>query len=100
MRSAHITRRQAEAAFDGLDADEDVFALQEEVVMRAERAEIERLIESVELELASERLAESARVRLDGPRSASRARRRSERVALRSLPHRGDVAELVDGEAA
>jgi hypothetical protein len=44
MRSAHITRRQAEALLDGLDTD-DVFAVQEEVVMSSDRAELERSAE-------------------------------------------------------
>jgi hypothetical protein len=93
MRSAHITRRQAEALLDGLAADEDVFAVQEEEAMRVERDEVDRLVEEVDRDLAVAPLAESARGHLRGVRPARRARRRASRVRVRSLPVRGASGE-------
>lgn len=107
MRSAHITRRQAEAMTDGLDTD-DVFAVQEEVFMRSERVELERsaetdrLLEQFERELIAAQRAEQARLRVvaTGQQGPRRSRRRADRVMLRSLPSRLPMAEVLDGEAA
>jgi hypothetical protein len=101
MRSAHITRRQAEAAFGGLDAD--VSALQEGVAMRFDvdgRHGIDEVVESVELVLTAEEQAEMFRF-LHGftdQRRARRTNRRAGRSALRSLS--AGVAVAGTGEAA
>lgn len=96
MRSAHITRRQAEAMTEGLDTD-DVLAVQEEVSMRFEReqvrfsAEVDQLLQDVEHKLvASEKIA-TGQMRYGTQRqrdNVQRSRRRSDKVALRRLPTR------------
>jgi hypothetical protein len=107
MRSAHITRRQAEASFDGLDAD--VSAVQAAAATALdclswegeEEREIDALMASVDQKLAAE--AEAAIVRVThsftDSRSAHRASRRAGRTVLRALPTHLDVTR-VDGEAA
>jgi hypothetical protein len=95
MRSAHITRRQAEAAFDGLDAD--VSALQGEVAVSFDRyqIEIDRLIEEVDRELAAEERTATVRLihSFTDRQRAQRACRRANRVVLGRLSY-------VEGEAA
>lgn len=95
MRSAHITRRQAEASFDGLDAD--VSAVQAAAVIgldyldtTGEEREIDALIASVDRELAAEAETAIARVThsFTDARSAHRTSRRAGRTVLRSLPAR------------
>ncbi|TKG67529.1 hypothetical protein [Prauserella endophytica] len=107
MRSAHISRRQAEASFDGMDADlDDVFAVQADVARLAdadELADAYELLDRLDRELAAASHAALVRApRFTDPRRAGRSRRRANRVVLRSLPTRLDIAELsdVEGEAA
>jgi hypothetical protein len=105
MRNAHITRRQAEASFDGLDAD--VFAFQD-ADSRAwdysgyaeDERSIDALIASVDEELAAAIVAASTRVAhsFTDARRAHRTRRRTDRTVLRSLPTRFDSTETVRGE--
>jgi endonuclease/exonuclease/phosphatase family metal-dependent hydrolase len=100
MRPAHTTRRQIEAAFDGLDFD--IFAAQEADSVRSEREEIDRLIEEVDRELmASQRTAtvQLTHVFTD-QRRARRGNRRSDRTLLRSLPTRLHVTDAARSEAA
>jgi hypothetical protein len=109
MRSAYVTRRQAEAMTDGFDM-EDVFAVQEAVSMRFEReelrraAEVDRLLQDVEHKLVTAQRIEADRQRLNASdqQSPRRSRRRTDRVALRSLPMRLPVSVLtdLDSEAA
>ncbi|HJQ48294.1 MAG TPA: hypothetical protein VJ870_18525 [Amycolatopsis sp.] len=101
MRSAHISRRQAEAHFDGLDDDYDAFAFQEHEGLRAERDEIERYVEDMERALAREEREALSRVPRFNDRSrVRRAHRRADRTTLRSLPVRLDVTDLLENEAA
>src|SRR4051812_21973498 len=61
MRSAQITDDRAlEALWPVLD--EDISAVQEEEDMYAERAEIDRLIQEVQRELAAEKRRETVRI--------------------------------------
>jgi hypothetical protein len=87
MRTAHISRRQAEASFDHAATEDEVFAVQREEDMRSERAEIDRLLDEVDRELASEQRTERARFAVDASDGqwVRRARRRSQRAAVRSL---------------
>ncbi|PXY26733.1 hypothetical protein BAY59_19000 [Prauserella coralliicola] len=109
MRSAHISRRQAEAQFAGMDADyDDVFAVQAHVAQHAdavelaELAEVHALLDELDAELEAAEHAALIRVpRFTDPQRAGRSRRRSERSALRSLPVRLDISEVTStGEAA
>lgn len=101
MRSAHISRRQAEATFDGLDMDEDVFAVQEDFEMRAEREEAARYVEEMERLLELERRQAHYRVpRFNDRIGAQRALRRSESTVLRALPVRLPVVDGFESEAA
>jgi hypothetical protein len=85
MRPAHITRFQAEAAFDGTDAD--VSALQADVATAYDLAELrfDHVIEDVELELTADEHTAMLKF-LHGDDQAHRTRRRTGRTALRSLP--------------
>lgn len=105
MRYAHISRRQAEARFDGMDADyEDVFAVQAQVARTADVSElagVSALLDAFEAELeAAGQLALTRVPRFTDPVRAGRSRRRSDRAVLRALPVRAEVVDLVDGEAA
>ncbi|ASR34033.1 hypothetical protein BAY61_02435 [Prauserella marina] len=106
MRSAHISRRQAEASFDGLDAD--VFAVQDAAARASdytgytdEEREIDALIASVDEELAAATLAASVRVThsFTDTRRAHRTNRRADRTVLRSLPTRFDLGEVASSES-
>lgn len=104
MRSAHTSRRQAEASFDGIDADyDDVFAVQADSVgyrSAAELADVVDLLDEVERELAAANVAAMIRApRFTDPRRAGRSRRRTHRATLRALPTALAVVDL-DGEAA
>lgn len=85
-------------------ADQDDISLtRQEEAMFAELEEIDRLLESVDRELATERAEEGVRLWLDAapPARARRTRRRSERAALRALPTRlGRGWADLDEEAA
>jgi hypothetical protein len=101
MRSAHISRRQVEAMYDGLDDDFDVFAVHEDEIMRAERAEVDRYVEEMERQLAHEQRESQYQVPRFNDRSrVQRALRRADRTVLRSLPTRLEVADLAEGVAA
>jgi hypothetical protein len=113
MRTGYTTRRQAEAAFDGLDADEeDVSARQDSWAATLDtvelghppdqEAEIDRLLAQVDHELAAELRTESYRTTREftDQRQAHRAHRRAARLALRSLPTQLDAADSPEGEAA
>lgn len=100
--------RQLAAALD-LAADPDISAVAEEEVMREERAEVDRLLEEVDRELARERATEEFRVSrsLVDARQARQSRRRAERVTLRNALLAGSAPWLLrageaeqDGEAA
>lgn len=110
MRSAHITRRQAEALTDGLDTDDtDVSAVQEEVPMRFEReelrrkAEVDQLLQDVEHKLVTAHKIATGQQQYGTARrlaGVQQARRRSDKVALRRLPTRASDFADIDGEAA
>ncbi|NIH85766.1 hypothetical protein [Amycolatopsis granulosa] len=105
MRSAHISRRQAEAKFDVLDIDYDeVFAVQAQAACAADADELAGaldLLDEIDPELEAAALAALARVpRFTDPRRAGRELRRAEATVMRSLPARLDVADLIEGEAA
>jgi hypothetical protein len=101
MRSAHISRRQAEALFDGLDDDYDAFAVQEHELLGAERIEIDAYVEDMERALAQEQREAQYRVpRFNDRMRVRRAHRRADRTVLRSLPVRLDVADVIEGKAA
>lgn len=103
MRSAHMSRRQAEAVFGGIDAGYDeVFEVQANAVQytdAVELAEVADLLDVVDRQLADAGTSALVRSpRFTDPRRAARFRRRAGRAALRSLPARLDVVET--GEAA
>jgi hypothetical protein len=106
MRSAHISRRQAEAPFDDLDADyDDVFTVQAQVAQSADAAEladVHALLDELDAELEAAGQAVLVRVpRFLDSRRAGRSRRRADRVTLRSLPVQLDLGELTsEGQAA
>lgn len=105
MRSAHISRRQAEAQFDGVDVEYDeVFAVQSRAACLADADEligVVDLLDEIDDELEAAARAALSRVpRFTDPCRAGRSRRRSDRAVLRSLPARVEVADLVEGEAA
>ncbi|MEC3974587.1 hypothetical protein [Amycolatopsis sp. H20-H5] len=92
MRSAHITRHTAEAAFDGFNS-EDVSAVQDDAAKSWELAEIERdgdldslyeLAESVEIDLTADEIAARDAFLYDFTDQvrATRSRRRTGRRAL------------------
>ncbi|GAA5128868.1 hypothetical protein [Haloechinothrix salitolerans] len=81
-------------------SDETVSAVEREEAMAAEVAEIDRLIDDVDRELAAQERTEAVRVSraFTDVRQVRRARRRADRVALRTLPGRVDVSAA--GEVA
>jgi hypothetical protein len=104
MKVVRITDQRAADAVARL-ADDDVSAVRKEEAMAAEQAEVDRLLEDVDRELAACELAEGARLSLDyrDAHPARRVRRRVERKVLRSLPSRLPVAgegSPNEGEAA
>jgi hypothetical protein len=110
MFTSQITDRQAREALWSV-LDDDISAVQQEEDMANEIAEIDRLLESVDRELAAEQRTERARFAVDASDGqwVRRARRRSQRNAVRSLRlvSPGEALELVDlagtdldGEAA
>jgi hypothetical protein len=106
MRSAHITRRQAEGTFSELDAD--VTAVQEAAALAFERAkldvsaELDAMAESIEIELTADEQAALHDFLHDftDQRAASRTTRRARRELLRSnvliggLPSQGKTAAV------
>jgi hypothetical protein len=101
MRPAHITRRQAEAAFGELDTD--VSALQEQVATSFDLGfEVDRVVEIVDLELTAEEHAAMLRFLHDftDTRRAHRTRRRASREMLRALPGRIAPTVAAKSEAA
>lgn len=99
-----MSRRQAEASFDGIDANyENVFAVQANAAQytdAVELAEAAELLDKIDRELAAARTAALIRApRFTDPRRAGRSRRRADRAALRSLPTVLPVADLIE-EAA
>jgi hypothetical protein len=103
MELAEINSQQAAEALSWL-LDEDICAVQKEEDMAREVAEVDRLIERVDRELAESPRVESARLAMDhrDAQPYRRSRRRAERALLRSLPHRLPVGETAsdDEEAA
>jgi hypothetical protein len=101
MRSAHITRRQAEAALGELDAD--VSALQEQVATSFDLGfEVDRVVEVVDLELTADERTAMLRFLhdfTDSHRTHS-TRRRAGREMLRSLPTRIAPQVAAESEAA
>jgi hypothetical protein len=106
MRTAHITRRQAEALADVMDAD--VSAVQEHAVLSFERAEIEsdehldHLAQDVDMELTADEHEAMLRFLHDFTdcQSAHRTRRRAGREVLRSLPGQIVPSAAAEIEAA
>lgn len=101
MKFARIADRQAAEAVALLD-DEVVCAVAEEEAMAAEVAEIDRLIDEVDQELAVQERTEQVRVSrafTDQVR-AQRSRRRADREVLRALPPRLPVPARFGREAA
>lgn len=98
MRSAYMSRRQAEALFDGMDIEFDaVSAVQAEAVVHGDgelSREVWDLLDGLAAELAADEFAALARVpRFTDREHAARTHRRAVRVSLRSLPVRlGEVA--------
>lgn len=103
MRQARITDPLAVSAVAAV-SDETVSAVEREEAMAAEVAEIDRLIDEVDRELAAQECTESVRLTraFTDARRMRRARRRADREALRTLPTRLDVpaAGAVGSEAA
>ncbi|MTD58763.1 hypothetical protein [Amycolatopsis pithecellobii] len=100
-----MSRRQAEAQFGGLDTDYDeVSAVQARAAQTADAAELadaHALLDELDAELEAAGLAALVRVpRFLDTRRAGRSRRRADRTALRSLPARLDIADLIEGDAA
>lgn len=113
MRTGYTTRRQAEAAFEGLDVDENDVSARQDGLAAAfsaaelgqssdDEADIDRLLEQIDRELAAEQRTESYRITRDftDQRQARRAHRRAARLALRSLPTQLDSPDSSAGEAA
>lgn len=103
MKFARITDPLAAEVVAAV-SDETVSAVHEEEAMAAEVAEIDRLIDEVDRELAAQERTESVRVSRAFPdaRRMRRARRRADRELLRALPQRLDMpaADAVGSEAA
>jgi hypothetical protein len=101
MRSAHISRRSAEFAYDGTD-EFDVLAVQESAALAFDRLELDTAVEKIELSLTAAELAAMNDYLHDfrDQRGAGRRQRRAGRTVLRSLPTRAPVARVVEGEAA
>ncbi|MPY82593.1 MAG: hypothetical protein GEV00_04580 [Actinophytocola sp.] len=103
MKFARITHPQASAVLAEL-GDDLVSAEREEELMAAEVAEIDRLIDEVDRELAAQERIEAVRVSraFTDARRQRRVRRRADRELLRALPERLDVpaADAVGSEAA
>jgi hypothetical protein len=114
MRSAYITRRQAEGTFSELDAD--VTAVQEAAALAFERveldldADLDTMAETIEIELTADEQAALHDFLHDftDQRAASRTTRRARRELLRSnvliggLPSQGKnsvawLAVVTDG---
>jgi len=92
MRQVRITEPLAAEAVAAV-SDEFVSAVQEEEEMAAEVAEVDRLIDEVDRELAVQERTESVRLTrtFADARRSRRARRRAGREALRALPGRLDA---------
>lgn len=90
-----MSRRQAEALFDGTDTEyEDVFAVQAEGVSEF-GPEVSDLLDELDEELHAGEVTALARVpRFTDRESAARAYRRAEAAVLRSLPSRVDMGEV------
>jgi len=103
MRQVRITDPLAAEVVAAV-SDETVSAVQEEEAMAAEVAEIDRLIDEVDRELAAQERTESLRLtrRFTDARRMRRARRRADHEVLRTLPTRLDVpaADAAGSEAA
>ena len=83
MRSAHISRRAAEAAYDGMDENYDVLAAQD-----WSAAQLDAVAEETELFLSAAELAAMHDYLHDfrDQRGAGRRQRRAGRSVLRALP--------------
>jgi len=93
MKFARITDPLAAQVVAAV-SDETVSAVEEEETMAAEVAEIDRLIDEVDRDLAAQVRTESVRITRDvtdqvRARRARRARRRADRELLRALTSRG-----------
>ncbi|GAB3003490.1 hypothetical protein LWP59_27505 [Amycolatopsis acidiphila] len=98
-----MSRRQAEASFDGLDVDYDhVLAAQANAVHYTdalELADAADLLEDIDRELAAASTAALIRApRFIDPRRAARSRRRANRRTLRRL-HDGFVVDAAHDQA-
>jgi hypothetical protein len=101
MEFARIADQEA-AQFLRWLADEDICAAQREEDMAREAAEVDRLIDAVDRELAAEQWTQSYRITREfiDQRQARRAHRRAARLALRSLPTQLDALDTSRGDAA
>jgi len=97
MRQVRITDPLAAQAVAAV-SDETVSAAHEEELMAAEVAEIDRLIDEVDRDLAAQERTESVRItrEVTDQVRARRARRRANRELLRALTSRGaaDLGEV------
>lgn len=97
MKPARITDPQASEVLAAL-GDDLVSAVEREELMAAEVAEIDRLIDEVDRDLAVQARTESVRITRDATDQvrARRARRRADRELLRALTSRGaaDLGEV------
>ncbi|MFD9890961.1 hypothetical protein ACFWY9_16570 [Amycolatopsis sp. NPDC059027] len=105
MRSTHISRRAAEAAYDGTD-EFDVLAAQEDAVLAFERLEVAEELDAVteeierELSVASQLERYAFLYDFTDQTRASRTRRRAGRRALAAVPARLSITASAEGEAA
>lgn len=103
MKFARINHPHASEVLAAL-GDDVVSAVEKEEAMAAEVAEIDRLIDEVDRDLAAQERTESVRLTrtFADARRVRRARRRADREVLRALPTHLDVpaADAVGSEAA
>lgn len=98
MRSAHISRRAAEAAYDGMDENYDVLAAQ-----AWSAAQLDAVAEETELFMSAAELAAMHDYLHDfrDQRGAGRRQRRAGRSVLRALPTVAQhTATAIEREAA
>lgn len=99
MKSVRITDRGVAERVAAL-LDEDVFAVQEVEDMEREQAEVDRLLESVGLELVTEGRRAAFRMARESGDGAwvRRSRRRAERASVRALPTSLSARALADAD--
>ncbi|WP_037367492.1 hypothetical protein [Amycolatopsis orientalis] len=103
MRSARISRRAAEAAYDGTDENYDVLAAQDWVSTAVDPFDVlDAAVEETELFLSAAELAAMHDYLHDfrGQRDAGRRKRRAGRAVVRTLPSAVRPISEVESEAA